>query len=110
MHFIETASGREIGDVIPRAWGGSPNWLADNRSFVYGKLQKLPPGAPATEIEQKVRSYLHVLGTDPEKHPAVFGYGVVPTISVNPTYFAAVTVPPNSHYALGVTVSCLAYV
>jgi prolyl oligopeptidase len=101
MHFFEIASGRETGDVIPRAWGASPNWLPDNHSLVYGKLQKLPPGAPATETEQKVRSYLHVLGTEGEKDTAVFGYGVVPTISVDPRYFAGVMAQPNSRYALG---------
>jgi prolyl oligopeptidase len=102
MHFIETASGRETGDIIARAWGSSPNWLPDNRSLVYTKLQKLPPGAPATEIEQKVRSYLHVLGTDGEKDPALFGYGVVASINIDPTYQAGVVTPPNSEYALGV--------
>jgi prolyl oligopeptidase len=101
MHIFETASGRETADVIPRAWGGSPNWLPDNHSLVYGKLRKLPPGAPATEIEQKVRSYLHVLGTDADKDPAVFGYGVVPSISVDPRYQASVTAQPGSGYALG---------
>jgi len=101
MHVFEAISGRETGDVVPRAWGGSPNWLPDNHSFVYGKLQKLPPGAPDTEIEQKVRSYLHVLGTNGEKDPAVFGYGAVPSISVDPRYFAGVAAQPNSDYALG---------
>jgi prolyl oligopeptidase len=101
MHLFEAASGREVGDVIQRAWGGSPIWLPDNRSFVYAKLQKLPPGAPATEIEQKVRTYLHVMGTDAEQDPAVFGYGVVPSIEVDPTYFANVAAPPDSRYALG---------
>jgi prolyl oligopeptidase len=101
MHLFEAASGRELGDVVRRAWGGSPIWLPGNRSFVYTKLQKLPPGAPATEIEQKVRTYLHVMGTEAEQDPAVFGYGVVPSISVDPTYMAAVAAPPNSAYALG---------
>jgi prolyl oligopeptidase len=101
IHFFEAASGHESGDVVPRAWGGVPNWLPDNRSFVYGKLQKLPPGAPATEVEQKWRSYLHVLGTDAEQDPAVFGYGVVPSIKVPATYVAGVNVAPASRYALG---------
>jgi prolyl oligopeptidase len=101
MHVFEAVSGRETGDVVSRAWGASPNWLPDNRSFVYGKLQKLPPGAPATEIEQKVRSYLHVLGTDAEQDPAVFGYGAVPSISVDPTHIATVVAQPNWDYALG---------
>jgi prolyl oligopeptidase len=101
IHIFETATGREVGDVVPRAWAASPNWLADNHSFVYSKLQKLPPGAPATEIEQKMRSYLHVLGTDAEQDPAVFGYGAVPSISVDPTYFALVTAQPTWDYAVG---------
>ncbi len=101
IHIFEIASGRETGDVLPRTWFGNVNWLPDNRSFVYLKLQKLPPGAPATETEQKVRTYLHTLGTDPEQDPAVFGYGVVPSIGVDPTYIAAVAAPPNSRYALG---------
>ncbi len=46
MHIFETASGRETGDVVPRTWFGSVNWLPDNRSFVYLKLQKLPPARP----------------------------------------------------------------
>jgi prolyl oligopeptidase len=101
MHVFAAASGRETGDVAARAWGGGLGWLPDNRSFVYLKAQKLPPGAPATEIEQKVRTYLHVMGTDAEQDPAVFGYGVVPSISVDPKYFALVSAPPNSDYALG---------
>ena len=101
MHIFETASRRETGDVVLRAWGGSPNWLPDNHSLVYGKRQKLPSGAPATELEQKYRAYLHVLGTDPEKDPAVFGYGAVPSIRVDPRSFAAVGAQPKSGYALG---------
>jgi prolyl oligopeptidase len=78
LRVIDAATGRETGDVITQvgaeAW--TPHWLPDNRSFVYGRLQKLPPGAPAAEVRQKFRSYRHVLGTDPEKDQPVFGYGV----------------------------------
>ena len=104
LHVIETASGGETGDVIsrgvgPEAW--QPYWLPDNRSFVYGRMQTLPPGAPVTEARQKFRSYLHVLGTDPEKDPPVFGYGVVPSINVDPSLIASVITQPGSRYALG---------
>jgi prolyl oligopeptidase len=101
MRFFDVASGRELGDVVTRAWGANPNWLPDNRSLVYSKLQKVGPDTPVTEIEQKVRGYLHVLGTDGESDPAVFGYGVDPSISVDPTHFAGVTVLPNTNYAIG---------
>jgi prolyl oligopeptidase len=105
LHVIETASGRETGDVLSRGVGAEawqPYWLPDNRSFVYGRMQTLPPGAPAAEARRKFRSYLHVLGTDPENDPPVFGFGVVPSIDVDPSLIASVTTQPGSRYALGV--------
>jgi prolyl oligopeptidase len=105
LHVIETSTGREAGDVILRAIGqesGDPNWLPDNRSFVYGRYQRLPPGAPVTEEQEKYRTYLHVLGTNPETDPAVFGYGVVPSIEVDPRLIARVRTQPDSKYALGI--------
>ncbi len=105
LHVMETATGRETGDVILRAVGqeiGYPYWLPDNRSFVYGRYQNLSSGSPVTEEAQKYRAYLHVLGTDPESDLAVFGHGVVPSIEVNPSLIACVQIQPGSRYALGV--------
>ena len=105
LHVIETASGRESGEPIVRGLGGEtwfPSWLPDNHSFVYGRRQDLSPGAPAAELRQKIRSFRHVLGTDPEKDLPVFGYGVVPGIAVDPSLIASVRTKPNSKYALGV--------
>lgn len=101
IHVFEIPSGHEAPDVIHRAWGSDPRWLPGDGSFVYGRLQKLPSGAPATEVEQKSRVYLHVLGTDPAKDAPVFGYGVVPAIRVDPRYIPSVGIPSNSSYALG---------
>jgi len=104
LRVIDAATGHETGDVITQvgaqAW--NPYWLPDNHSFVYGRLQKLSPGAPAAEVRQKFRSYRHVLGTDPEKDQPVFGYGVVPSIDVDPSLIASVQTQPDSRYALGV--------
>lgn len=101
IHVVDVATGRETGDVIFRAKGGDPQWLADNRSFVYRRLQDLPPDAPKTELRQKDRAYLHVLGTDPKKDPAVFGYGVVPSIDVDPKHGVGFLVSPGSKYTIG---------
>ena len=104
IHVIEAATGRETGDVIPQvgaeAW--NPYWLPDDRSFVYGRLQALPPGAPAAEVRQKFRSYLHVLGTDQAKDQPVFGYGVVPSIDVDPSLIASVRTQQGSPWVLGI--------
>ena len=104
LHVFDVGTGRETGDVITQvgaeAW--QPYWLPDNRSFVYGRLQKLPPGAPAAEVRQKFRAYLHTLGRDPNEDQPVFGYGVVPSVEVDPSLIASVQTQPDSHYALGV--------
>ena len=101
IHVVDVATGHETGDVIFRAVHGDPQWLPDNRSFVYGRLQDLPPDAPKTELRQKYRAYLHVLGRDAKKDPAVFGYGVVPAIDVDPKHWASVSASPGSKYAIG---------
>jgi prolyl oligopeptidase len=104
LHVFDVATGRETGDVIrhvgAEAW--EPSWLPDNRSFAYGRLQKLAPGAPAAEVRQKFRSYLHVLGTNPADDEAVFGYGVVPGIAVKLSEIASVEIQPDPRWALGV--------
>ncbi len=105
LRAIEVETGRETGDVISRGVGAEawePYWLPDNRSFVYGRLQELPPGAPAAEVRQKVRSYLHVLGTQAAQDRPVFGYGVVPSIEVDPSLIASVETQRGARYALGV--------
>ena len=89
LHVVETMFQRETGDVVLRALEPDATWLPDDRSLVHGRLQKLPPGAPETELRQKYRSYLHVLGTDAEKDRPVFGYGVVASIDVDPHYFSS---------------------
>jgi prolyl oligopeptidase len=101
IHVVDVATGHETGDVIFRALHGDPQWLPDNRSFVYGRLQDLPPDAPQTELRQKYRAYLHVLGRDAKQDPAVFGYGVVAAIDVDPKHDVNISVAPGSRYAIG---------
>lgn len=101
IHVLDVATGRETGDVILRALGGVSGWLPDNRSFTYMRLQSVTAGMSRAELRQKRRIYLHVLGTDPQKDSAVFGYGAVSSINVDPNQSAWVYVSPGSRYALG---------
>ena len=101
IHVVDVATGHETGDILFRAHGGNPHWLPDNRSFVYGRMQDLPADAPKTELQQKYRTYLHVLGTNAQNDRAVFGYGVVPAIDVDPKHEIGVSVSPGSNYAIG---------
>jgi len=110
IHVFDTATGRETGDVIPRApyslfygFGGlADKWLPDNRSFVYVQVPKLRPGTPVTDLEQKATCRLHVLGTNPQNDPVVFGYGAVASIHVDPRSACDVVITAGSNYVLGI--------
>jgi len=104
LHVIDVHTGHETGDVITQvgAEAYQPYWLPDDHSFVYGHLQHLPPGAPPAEVRKKFRAYLHVMGTSAESDQPIFGYGVVPSIIVDPSLIASVHIQPGSHWAVGV--------
>jgi len=100
LHVIETATGRQLPEAIARARDGVSSWREDNESFYYLREQKLAPGQPATDKEQKVRTFLHILGTDPETDVAVGGFDVSPEVPVAPTAITAIVASPASAYAL----------
>ena len=105
LHVFEIATGRELPDLVAHGAGAEgqfANWLPDSHSFVYGRLQSLPPNAPSEQVRQNFRSYLHVLGTDPDKDAPVFGNGVVPSIDVDRSLIASVVIPRGSGYAVGI--------
>lgn len=102
LHVLDTGTGRETGDVIDRAQIGSPSWLPDGRSFLYNRLQKLGPDAAPRDRYLKSRTYLHVLGRDPDLDPEVFGIGISPTLNVRAEDIPFVATVPGSSYALGI--------
>jgi len=101
LRVVDTATGRETGDAIDRTWFASPSWLPDGRSFVYNRLQKLGPKSAPTDRELNSRVYLHVIGTDPEKDPMVFGGGL-PGVQIEAADLPFVATIPDCPYAIGV--------
>ena len=100
LHFLETATGAALSDVIDRAQFGSPNWLPDGKSFFFTRTQKLGPEAPPTAKYQKLRVYRHTLGTDPDKDALVFGYEVTPKVKVTEDDFPVVIYSPAAPKSL----------
>jgi prolyl oligopeptidase len=82
LHVIESATGTVLPDAIDRAQFASPSWLPGSHSFFYVRTQKLEKDAPPTARYQKLRAYVHTLGGDPDKEPAVFGYELNPNVKV----------------------------
>jgi len=102
MHIFETATGRQLQETIGGSRFGVTSWRADGQALYYLRLQALAPNAPPTEKYRNIRTYLHVLGTDPKNDVAVFGIGVSPTVGAGPDDFASAAVDPGSPYAVGV--------
>jgi prolyl oligopeptidase len=96
IHVIESATGTVLPDTIDRAQFGSPSWLPGSHSFFYIRTQKLEKDAPATARFQKLRAYLHTLGGDPDKEPAVFGYEVNPNVKVSEDDVPVVAFSPGA--------------
>ncbi len=104
IHVVETASGKILPDAIDRAQFGQPSWMPDD-SFFYDRLPKLPPDAPATAAYQKLREYHHVLGSDPDEDPVIFGYDVNPNVKVSEDDFGFIGYSPAAPgYLVGTVV------
>ena len=100
LRVMEVQSGRELGERIDRTRWFAGSWLPDGRSFIYLRLRKTEPDDPPTALMQKSRSYLHVLGADPDKDKPVFGYEVNPEIKMAPALFPWSWIPHGSKYAM----------
>jgi prolyl oligopeptidase len=101
IHVVETATGLLLPDAITRTQYASPSWRDDGESFYYARLQALPPNAPATALYENEKTFLHVLGTDPEKDPAVLGTGVSSKLDLPVAGFTAVFTAPLSPFVIG---------
>ncbi len=102
LRVVETATGKDVGEFIDRSRFGSGDWLPDGKSFLYNRLQKLGPNAPQTDLYQKSRVFLHVLGTNADTDKAVFGYEVNPNIKLETTPLPFSAVPLDSKYMFAI--------
>ncbi|UCH09392.1 MAG: prolyl oligopeptidase family serine peptidase, partial [Fidelibacterota bacterium] len=103
LHIVNVESGEQLPETIDRIETAynSPNWLPDGSGFTYARRQQLPPGAPATEIYKNTKTYLHVLGVDPEDDQVVFGRGASRGVKLLDVDFPSIYIPTGSDYAIG---------
>ena len=96
IHVVETGTGKETGDLIPRCEGSVVSWLPDERHFLYTQLQELKPGQSATAKYFDSKTRLHELGSDPQKDEVYLASGTNPTIQFAPEQAAAIETVPGS--------------
>ncbi len=102
IRVLDASTGRALGEGIDRTRFGSPSWRPDGRSFFYNRLPAVTSKSDPLEGEGKSVVYLHTLGSSPDRDPAVFGYGVSPSVPILPNDISFVQVNPGSPYAYGV--------
>lgn len=101
IHVVQTSNAEVLPDAIDRAYFvGVTSWLPDGKSFYYVRFPALKPGEPETDKETRAVSYVHVLGRDPDRDVAVFGYGVDPKVTFESTDFPIVTYSPASNHTV----------
>lgn len=71
-YVLEVETGKQLEEEIPYTRWANPSWLKDNRGFYYSRYPQ-PGTVPPEEVSYHRRVYLHILGTDWEDDPLVFG-------------------------------------
>jgi len=100
LRVVDGRTGALLPDVIERAIYIPPSWREDGRSFYYFRTPKARPNAPQSEKDTKGVARLHVLGRDPDRDPAIFGYGLTARIPVAPEDAAGISVSPRTRWAI----------
>lgn len=103
LHVLDVASGKDLADVIDRMETAytNPQWLPDGSGFFYSRRRKLPAEAPPTEGYKRTSAFLHKLGTDPDKDPAIFAMDLWPGVTMTEEDFPGIVLPAGSEHVVG---------
>jgi prolyl oligopeptidase len=99
-HVIELATGKQVGTPITRVRFGV-SWLPDSSGFFYNRQRDPAPGEPPSEKQLNSQSWLHRLGTDPEKDALVFGNAYDKALGIDPAQLPMAVATVGSKHLLG---------
>jgi len=87
-------------ETIDRCWGASPSWLPDNECFLFNRLQSADVHDMNRELDSK--TYLHIVGTDPEMDKEILSRAKYPELGIKPEDIPIVIYDKESHYFFGI--------
>ncbi len=100
VHFLDVATGRQVGEQLPRVWGeAAAQWL-DERTMLYVRLREAKPGQDQLQRETMV---LHRLGTAPGMDRPLLGTDVPTGFKVAEREVPFALTAPGSRYVVAVT-------
>lgn len=101
LQVLDADRGVVLDDTIPPNTAFAfMNWLEGNRSFVYHRFPDPPAGASPARRRLDSRSYLHRLGTDPERDIVVLARGLNPRIELTPLDRPFLVMPAQSDWMI----------
>lgn len=103
LHVQDIATGKIVGEPIPRVHETLVHWLPDSKSLTFNQIKKPSPSEPESEtfLDSKVL-WLHV--GDPEsKAKAVFGPTVTKTLGLARLDAASIQFTPGSPWMIART-------
>jgi prolyl oligopeptidase len=73
LHVLNVASGKTVGEAIPRVHETWVHWLPDSKSLTFNQLKKPTPGEPESETFLDSRVLWLRVGDPEKKARAIFG-------------------------------------
>jgi prolyl oligopeptidase len=103
LYLQDVATGKLIGQPIPRVPEDLVNWTPDSQHVTYNQIRQLPAGAPATETFLDSTVFMLKVGDDAAKARPLFGPLVNPELKLDRLDVAQVMFSPGSPYMLART-------
>ncbi|AMO23232.1 prolyl oligopeptidase family serine peptidase [Ramlibacter solisilvae] len=103
LHIMEVASGRRVGDPIPRVREPNVSWLPDSRSITYNQLRALGPEDADTETYLDSSVMWLKLGEPASQARAVFGPTVTKQLGLDRLDVGGIVFAPGSRWMVART-------
>lgn len=103
LYLLDVASGKALGEPVPRVHEGLVHWTPDSRSVSYNQIRDLPAGSPPTETFLDSTVFLLQAGADAKTAKPLFGPLVNKGLKLDRLDVAGVTFDASSRYMLART-------
>jgi prolyl oligopeptidase len=103
LYVLDVASGKALGEPIPRVHESLVHWTPDSRALSYNQIRELPAGSPPTETFLDSTVFLLQAGADTRTAKPLFGPLVDKALKLDRLDVAGVTFDPSSRYMLART-------
>ena len=103
LYILDTASGKNVGEPIPRVHEALLGWLPDSKSLTYNQLKVLKPGDPDSETYLDSKVMWIKVGAPAAEAKAVFGPTVTTELGLARLDVGTIIFNPGSRWMIART-------